>query len=141
MSHPTIYSMQLKRRALYLFLFLLPCLCGLKAQGLPHDSIAEAFRRGNAEALARHLEPRISFIVDDSTSTLERARVTSRLRVFFIDHKVQSLKINHQSSRENSSFVVMTLVTNNGQYRVNCFLRKPKEQYLIHQIRIERTNE
>jgi len=33
------------------------------------------------------------------------------------------------------------LATTNGNFRVNCFLKKVQNQYLIHQIRIDKINE
>ena len=52
-----------------------------------------------------------------------------------------SLLMNHQGKRDESSFVIGTLTTTKGKFRVNCFLKKVQTQCLIHQIRIDKINE
>ena len=57
------------------------------------------------------------------------------------ENKVSGFNVNHQGKRDESSFVIGTLATTNGNFRVNCFLKKVQNQYLIHQIRIDKINE
>ena len=57
------------------------------------------------------------------------------------ENKVSGFNVNHQGKRDESSFVIGTLATTNGNFRVNCFLKKVENQYLIHQIRIDKINE
>ena len=63
------------------------------------------------------------------------------MQEFFTENKVSGFNVNHQGKRDESSFVIGTLATTNGNFRVNCFLKKVQNQYLIHQIRIDKINE
>ena len=65
----------------------------------------------------------------------------SYTHLFFTKNKVSGFNVNHQGKRDESSFVIGTLATTNGNFRVNCFLKKVQNQYLIHQIRIDKINE
>ena len=56
-------------------------------------------------------------------------------------NKVSGFNVNHQGKRDESSFIIGTLATTRGNFRVNCFLKKVENQYLIHQIRIDKINE
>ena len=60
---------------------------------------------------------------------------------FFAENKVSSFNVNHEGKRDESSFIIGTLGTANGNFRVNCFFRKVQNKYVIHQIRIDKTNE
>ena len=61
--------------------------------------------------------------------------------IFFAENKVSSFNVNHEGKRDESSFIIGTLGTANGNFRVNCFFRKVQNKYVIHQIRIDKTNE
>ena len=63
------------------------------------------------------------------------------MAAFFSNHKVGSFNVNHQGKRDESGFVIGTLMTANGNFRVNCFFRKVQNKYVIHQIRIDKTDE
>lgn len=63
------------------------------------------------------------------------------LWLIFAENKVSSFNVNHEGKRDESSFIIGTLGTANGNFRVNCFFRKVQNKYVIHQIRIDKTNE
>ena len=63
------------------------------------------------------------------------------MQEFFTKNKVSGFNVNHQGKRDESSFVIGTLDNTNGNFRVNCFLKKVQNQYLIHQITIDKINE
>ena len=106
------------------------------------SGVATAFRNGNSEALDKYMSNGVSLVLAD-----EKAEITSRSNVeaaicrFFSTHQVKSFDINHKGKREESGFIVGTLQTSNGIYRVNCYLKKIENNYLIYQIRIDKTNE
>ena len=63
------------------------------------------------------------------------------LATFFNSNKVSGFNVNHEGKREESSFIIGTLTTANGNFRVNCFFRRVQNKYFINQIRIDKTNE
>ena len=64
-----------------------------------------------------------------------------RRLIYSSENKVSGFNVNHQGKRDESSFIIGTLATTRGNFRVNCFLKKVENQYLIHQIRIDKINE
>ena len=71
----------------------------------------------------------------------DRQGAQKALTAFFTDNPVQGFKLNHESKRDESGFMIGTLTTGNGTWRVHCFFKKEQNQYCIHQIRIDPNNE
>jgi hypothetical protein len=118
-------------------LFALP---PLLAQEIPSE-VASAFQKGNAELLAGHLGDNASVVLQGKPTNAGKQQATDAMRRFFADNKVSGFTTNHEGKRDESSFLVGTLATAKGKFRVNCFLRKVRERYLIYQIRIDNVND
>lgn len=112
----------------------------LFAQDVPQNVI-NAFKLGNAEYLTEYTGSKVELTIENRQSNLDKQQTLASMKNFFATHKVNSFSINHQGKREGSSFVIGTLATIHGNYRVNCYLRKELKAYLIHQIRIDKIND
>lgn len=104
--------------------------------------LATAFRKGDSQALGRYMHDGVSLaLAGEDGEVADRPKVEAAMRTFFAVNKVTDFEINHKGKREESAFVVGTLHASTGIYRVNCYLKKIGDNYLIHRIRIEKTNE
>lgn len=112
----------------------------LLAQDVP-GGVAAALKKGNAQELGSYLGDKVNLIIQNRSTDSNRQTTVSTMNTFFTDNKVSSFEVNHQGKRDESGFVVGTLTTANGNFRVNCFLKKIQNKYLIHQIRIDKINE
>lgn len=112
----------------------------LSAQEVP-TGIDVAFKKGNAQELARYMADKVDLIVLNKTSNLGKSQAENAMTTFFAENKVNGFTVNHQGKRDESSFIIGTLTTGKGSFRVNCFLKRLENKYLIHQIRIDKTNE
>lgn len=123
---------------LLFFLFLGGAL--LWAQDVPAGVIA-AFKKGNAQELGKFLGERVELILQNKTQSVDRRAGEQAIASFFSANRVSDFQVNHQGKRGDSSFVVGTLQTSGGNYRVNCFFKKEENKYIVHQIRIDKNNE
>jgi hypothetical protein len=112
----------------------------LWAQDLP-VGVAAAFKKGNSQELGRYLGEKIELVVPGQSGIIDKQSATAALSTFFANHRVTDFQINHQGKRDESSFVIGTLITASGVFRVNCFFRKIQNRYSINQIRINKTND
>jgi hypothetical protein len=112
----------------------------LSAQDIP-TGIAVAFKKGNAQELGKYMADKVDLIVLNKTSNLGKQQAESMIAAFFAENQVSGFTVNHQGKRDESCFLIGTLTTGNGNFRVNCFLKRLENKYLIHQIRIDKTNE
>ena len=92
------------------------------AQDVP-EGVVVAFKKGNAQGLKPCLSEQVDLLMDSRNVCNKREATLVKLTEFFAANKVQHFEVNHQGKRNESSFVIGTLTTANGQYRVNCFFR------------------
>ncbi|MDR0962969.1 MAG: DUF4783 domain-containing protein [Mediterranea sp.] len=112
----------------------------LPAQDIPPEVIS-SFKKGEPQLLNNYLGDKAELIIQDRTLADTKQLVINMLTAFYTDNPVTHFTVNHQGKRDESSFIIGTLGTSKGNYRVNCFFKKTKNLYVIHQIRIDKTNE
>lgn len=130
----------MKKRVLLGMAALLLSLTCLMAQEIPAGVIT-AFKRGSSQELSKYMGDQMNLTLQGNSTNVDKKKATTMMQEFFTANKVSAFNVNHQGQRDESSFVIGTLVTAKGNYRVNCFLKKIQNQYLIHQIRIDKANE
>ena len=109
----------------------------LRAQDGP-GGVVLAFKKGNSKELNKYLGEKVELVIQNNSKSADKKLTESTLSSFFADNKVNSFTVNHEGNRDESSFIIGTLATTNGSYRVNCFFRRLQNKYLIHQIRIDK---
>lgn len=112
----------------------------LFAQDVPVGVIV-AFKKGNPQELHRYLGEKVDLTILDKTVSVDKELAQGTLTAFFSGNPVKGFDVNHQGKRGESSFIVGTLRTGNGMFRVNCFFRRMQNKYFIHQIRIDKTEQ
>ena len=130
----------MKKRVVLLLTGLFIWMSSLFAQDVPVGVIV-AFKKGNSQELNRYLGDKVDLIIQNKSTNVDRGTAEGTLSGFFSSNKVSGFNVNHQGQRDESSFVIGTLTTANGNFRVNCFIRRVQNKYVIHQIRIDKTNE
>lgn len=112
----------------------------LLAQDVP-SGVATAFKKGSSQELSNYLGDKVELIFQNRSTNTDRQNAEVAMDSFFVSNKVSGFNVNHQGKRDETSFVIGTLATAKGNFRVNCFFKKVQNKYLIHQIRIDKTNE
>ena len=130
----------MNKRVVILWLCLFVRAVSLMAQDVP-AGVVTAFKKGDSQELNGHLSDKVELIVQNSSNNVDKRTAEGKLSAFFSTNKVSGFNVNHQGKRDESSFIIGTLTTANGNFRVNCFFRKVNNKYVIHQIRIDKTNE
>lgn len=130
----------MNKRVVLLWVCLFAWAISVMAQDAPVGVIT-AFKKGSSQELGAYLGDKVELIVENRSSQVDRITAVGRMAVFFSGNKVSGFAVNHQGNRNESGFFVGTLTTAKGNFRVNCFFRKVNNKYVIHQIRIDKTNE
>lgn len=130
----------MKKRVVLLLTSLFLWVSSIFAQDVP-VGVVVAFKKGNSQELNRYLGDKVDLIIQNKSTNVDRGTAEGTLSGFFSSNKVSGFNVNHQGQRDESSFVIGTLTTANGNFRVNCFFRKVQNKYVIHQIRIDKTDE
>ena len=130
----------MKKRVVLLLTCLFLWVSSIFAQDVP-VGVVVAFKKGNSQELNRYLGDKVDLIIHNRTTHADKRTAERAMANFFAENKVSSFNVNHEGKRDESSFIIGTLGTANGNFRVNCFFRKVQNKYVIHQIRIDKTNE
>ena len=132
----------MKKRVLLWIAGLLFSASTLLAQDVP-VGVVLAFKKGSSQELNKFLGDKVDLIIQNRSTNADKQAAESTMNTFFYrKNKVSTFNVNHQGKRDESSFVIWyPLTTANGNFRVNCFFKRVQNKYLIHQIRIDKTNE
>lgn len=130
----------MKKRVIFLLTGLFIWMLSLAAQDVS-EGVIRAFKEGNSQELNKYLGDKVDLIIQNKSIHADKRMTEEAMAVFFSNHKVGGFRVNHQGKRDESGFVIGTLTTADGNFRVNCFYRKVQNNHVIHQIRIDKTNE
>ena len=130
----------MKKRVLVGMTALLLSLSLLMAQEIP-AGVVTAFKRGSSQELSKYMGNKVNLVLQGRSTSVDKQKATIVMQEFFTENKVSGFNVNHQGKRDESSFVIGTMATTKGSFRVNCFLKKVQDKCLIHQIRIDKINE
>ncbi|WP_294591312.1 DUF4783 domain-containing protein [uncultured Bacteroides sp.] len=130
----------MKKRVVLLLTYLFIWMSSVFAQDVPVGVIV-AFKKGNSQELSRYLGDKVDLIIQNKSTDANKVTAEGAIADFFSRNKVNGFNVNHQGKRDESSFIIGTLTTANGNFRVNCFFRRVQNKYVINQIRIDKTNE
>ncbi|MEG1546044.1 MAG: DUF4783 domain-containing protein [Bacteroides sp.] len=130
----------MKKKVCLLWISFLLGMTTMMAQEIP-AGLTNAFSKGNAQELSPYLSETVEVILQNEKQIYNQQEVKQTMSDFFSANKVNDFKVSHQGKRNESSFIIGMLYTSKGAYRINCFFKKNKQQYLINQIRIDKTNE
>ena len=106
------------------------------------SNVIAAINKGDASEISNYFSERVELKVLDKEDFYSKDQAESILKDFFSKRKVKSFKENHSSKGKSSNqFVVGTMDTNSGKFRVSFFLKKIENKFFISQFRIESANE
>ena len=131
----------MKKRILLVFMSFIFCAAFAQVQDMP-AGLTSAFKKGSAQDLLPFLSNQVVLIIQNNPQSFKKSEAQKAMADFFSANKVTGFSVNHQGNRNESGFIIGTLSTLNGSFRINCFFKKNRDStVLIHQIRIVKTNE
>lgn len=131
----------MKKQILLMLTAMMFCTVFAQVQDMP-SGLTNAFKKGSAQDLLPFLGNQVVVIIRNNPQSLNKTEAQQAMAGFFSANKVTGFTLNHQGNRNESGFIIGTLNTVNGAFRVNCFFKKcDNNPTLIHQIRIDKTNE
>ncbi len=106
------------------------------------DDIASAIRSGNPKNISNYFIENVDLKVIEQEDVYSKQQAEMILKDFFGKHPVKSYTVAHKSEAKNGSqYVIGTLDTSNGKFRIYFLIKNTGAQTLIQQFRIETENE
>lgn len=106
------------------------------------DEIAQAIGAGKVKEISKHFIENIDLTVLDDEDVYSKQQAEMILKDFFTKHPAKSFAIIHKSTPKNGSqYIIGSLDTENGRFRVYFLCKTSGNDMLIQQFRIETENE
>jgi hypothetical protein len=106
------------------------------------DDIASAIRSGNPKNISNYFIEHIDLKVIDHEDVYSKQQAEMILKDFFGKHPVKAFTIVHKSTpKGGSQYVLGTLETAAGKFRIYFLIKTTGSETLIQQFRIETENE
>ncbi|WP_372751782.1 DUF4783 domain-containing protein [Labilibaculum sp.] len=120
--------------------FLLVCSSTAISQNqdnLPRELIT-AFKQGNSISLANFFGNRIQLTIEDKEAIYSKSQAKQIMAKFFKEFPPTDFKKKHVGGKPEARYVIGSLLTKKGNFRVNFLLKSESGKYLVHQLRIEK---
>lgn len=102
------------------------------------EEIAACFQKGDDVKLASYFNQSVELEVLTHKDVYSKAQARQIVAEFFKANKPRTFTIVHQDTNEDARYVIGSLTTNNGVFRVYFLLKTRNNKSYIHQLRIWR---
>lgn len=118
--------------------WVLACLSTASIWAADIRALEDAFRSGNAPALATYMDTEVYVAFEGATSEQCAGKeATARLETFFRKNKPSAFRVIHHADKKETGFFVAKLSAGGKEYRVNLTYRAEGDKAIIQSIRIE----
>lgn len=102
------------------------------------DAVVEALSKGDAVAIGSFFDNTVELVLPGVDDILPKAQARQKLATFFKAHPAQAFARVHEgtSTGEDGAYVIGTLTTESGTFRVYVYGRGPGTP-LVQELRIE----
>ena len=117
------------------FLCVIPL---LQAQSVEVPAaIINALNSGDANQISNYLNSNVELFIENKNDVFSKPQATEIIADFFRKNRVNSFQLLHKGNKDAASFVIGTLKTVSGNFRLYVLTRKNE----IQQLRIEPSND
>jgi len=102
------------------------------------EDVIGALKSGSSAGLAKYFDKYVDITMPDKSNSYSKSQAELILKEFFSSHTVRNFEVKHKGENDGNSgqYCIGTLVTKNGNYRVNVFMKSKNDKMLIQEIRI-----
>ncbi|MDM8160750.1 DUF4783 domain-containing protein [Labilibaculum sp. K2S] len=120
--------------------FLLVCCSSAISQNqddLPRELI-NAFKQGNSIGLSNFFGERIQLTIQDKEAIYSKSQAKQIMAKFFKEFPPTGFNKKHVGGKPEARYVIGSLTTAQGDFRVNFLLKNDTGKFVVHQLRIEK---
>ena len=101
------------------------------------EAVLNALKTGNASAIGARMEDNIELTLPDQSAVLPKAQAQVLLAKFFNANTAKGFELKHKGGAPGAAYAIGTLKTQQGDFRVNVFLRGKGARELVRELRIQ----
>jgi hypothetical protein len=110
------------------------------SQTVPAD-LVKAIAQGNATAMSAWFHQSLELSILEQEYETSKDHATRILESFFKSHPPSSFTVSFEGTKAQSKYAIGTLVTGNGNFRVNVFFLNKEDRRLIYYLSIEKESQ
>ena len=100
-------------------------------------AIINALNSGDANQISNYLNSNVELFIENKNDVFSKSQSTEIIADFFRKNRVNGFQLLHKGNKDAASFVIGTLKTSSGNFRLYVLTRKNE----IQQLRIEPSND
>lgn len=101
------------------------------------EDINNALRQGNASKLSHYFDNNITLNISGNVNTYSKSQAEMVLKDFFSKNDAKDFQQEHDGNSVNTRFVIGTLSTSSGKYRIYYALRTKDNKSILIEIRFD----
>jgi Domain of unknown function (DUF4783) len=118
------------------FALFLSSVLGIQTES---DKMVKLFSQGKAEEISAYFSSSIQLTTPGKEGVYSKAQAKMILTDFFESHKPSQASLQSKGNSDNGAqFIILTLKTADGDYKVNIFYRGTGNSVKIHELKIEK---
>ncbi len=104
---------------------------------LPRELLT-ALKQGNSTNLSNFFGDRIQLTIDDKEAIYSKSQANQIMAKFFKEFPPTGFTKKHAGGKPEARYVIGSLITTKGSFRVNFLLKNDTGKFIVHQLRIEK---
>ena len=105
------------------------------------DNIKKAFASGNAKEVSAYFDASLKLAIKEKEGVYSKNQAEQIIKIFMDQNPPVKFEVKHcRDSAKGATFIIGTLSTQKGPYRISILLQKRGDTYLIHNLKIEEDN-
>lgn len=129
----------MKRKAGTWILIIGFCLVSVAVLADVFDNIAQAFRAGDAKAIAKYFDNNIELRIADKGSVYSRNQAELVLKEFLNNNAPKAFNVVHRgSSAKGALYAIGTMETSKGNYRTYILVKEVGGKQYIEELQFEK---
>jgi hypothetical protein len=116
-------------------IFLMANFSFVRQDGL--EAVLNALKTGNVTAMGARMEDQIELTLPDQSGMVTKTQAISQLNKFFTANTAKGFELKHKGGAPGATYAIGTLKTQQGDFRVNIFLRGKGNKELLRELRIQ----
>ncbi len=128
----------IKKMLISIFLISGILTSAVHSQAQVPNEILLSLQSGNAKVLSRYFNQNVELVVLDNENVYSKAQAQQIVGNFFSSYPPESFEVVHDGGKEGNKYVIGTLNTKKGSFRVYFLLKQNAGKDYIHQLRIEK---
>lgn len=102
------------------------------------EKLLLSLQSGDAKTLSGFFNDNIELVVLENDNVYSKAQAQQIVSKFFTNYKPEKFSIIHQGGKDGSKYVIGSLTTKKGSFRVYFLIKVDQGNSFIHQLRIEK---